>query len=271
MGGSADGLGEELEQGVARAAALIVEAAYPVALAGAGMSVESGIPPFRGPDGLWTRYGEPTSLSYQGFLKDPEEWWRVRLRDEVQPGNPTYVLKQAVDAAGPNPGHYALAELERLGKLRYLITQNVDDLHHRAGSVNMAEIHGNRTLLRCLECSLRLPRARYPVNQVPPSCAECGGLIKIDSVMFGEPIPRDVMAACLEQASRCDCMLLIGTSGTVHPAAGLPIAARERGAVLVEVNPRPSSLTPMADLVLSGASGEVLPRLVARVKEMMGQ
>ena len=263
-------LNEDLDAGIQRAAELLITAKHLVALVGAGMSVESGIPPFRGPGGLWTRYGEPTSLSYQGFIRDPAGWWEKRLRDEQEHGNPTYELKIAVDKAGPNPGHYALVELERMGLLKCIITQNVDNLHRRAGSINVAEIHGNRTKLRCLDCSVRLPRDEFLVVEIPPHCPECGGIIKIDTVMFGEPIPRDVLSVCLEQVEMCDCMLMVGTSGTVHPAASLPLAARDRGASLIEINPYETALTPAADLALNGPSGEILPLLVARVRGLRG-
>ena len=233
------------------------------------MSVESGIPPFRGPGGLWTRYGEPRSLSYQVYIQDPTEWWENRLRDEKHPGNPTHELRIAADNARPNPGHQALAELELIGFLKHIITQNVDNLHHQAGSINVAEIHGNRTKFRCLGCGLRLPRGEFTLVEIPPRCPECGGLVKIDSVMFGEQIPADVMATCIEQVKKCDCLLMIGTSGTVRPASGLPQIAKDRGSTLIEINPYQTSLTAAAHLVLRGSSGEILPLVVRAVKEAL--
>ena len=140
---------------IENAARILVAADYAIALTGAGLSVESGIPSFRGPDGLWTRYGQPSNLSYRVFARDPQDWWESRLRDEVTPGNPTYDLKDAVDNAVPNPGHLAIAELEDTGILKAVITQNVDDLHGRAGSRNLLEIHGNRNYLRCIGCGWR--------------------------------------------------------------------------------------------------------------------
>ena len=131
----------------------------------------------------------------------------------------------------------------------------------------MAEIHGNRTKLRCLDCGIRLPRSEFPVAHIPPACPECGGVIKIDSVMFGEPIPKDVMSVCVQQTEKCDCMLMIGTSGTVRPAASLPMVAKERGASLIEANPHETDLTPVADVVLTGPSGEVLTTLVRKIKD----
>ena len=260
-------LTRELEEGIHRAARLILNSIHLVALVGAGMSVESGIPPFRGPGGIWIRYGRPTTLDYRPFIEDPAGWWETRLKDEEAPGNATYELKLAVDGARPNAGHYALVELERLGLLKHIITQNVDNLHRRAGSNNVAEIHGNRTMLRCVGCGLRLPRDEFPIVEIPPRCPRCGETIKIDSVMFGEPIPPDVLALCLRQVEKCDCMLMIGTSGTVRPAASFPIVARGRGASLIEINPHKTPLTPSADILLCGPSGEILPVLVAEVRE----
>lgn len=257
---------EELHSKLEQVAQLVLDSEYLVVLVGAGLSVESGIPPFRGPGGLWTKYSEPLLLAYHEFVRDPKLWWETRLRDEEEPGNPVHELKVAVDRATPNAGHYALAELEHLSILKHVITQNVDNLHRRAGSVALTEIHGNRTWLRCVECGGRRSRQGFPMAVSPPRCPECGGILKLDTVMFGEPIPPLVLQACCEQVERCDCMLLIGTSGVVNPAAQLPRLARDRGASLVEINPHETALTSMCDLALAGPSGELLPRLVDRVR-----
>ena len=188
-------------------------------------------------------------------------------------------MKQAVDRAVPNAGHLALAEMERRGILRCVITQNVDNLQTVAGSRAVLEIHGNRNRLRCLQCGLRFHRgdleaqlSAHPelvegagLASGPPLCGECGGVLKLDTVMFGEPIPQDTLQACREAAERCDCMLLVGTSGTVNPAARLPLVAQERGATLIEVNPEPTSLTSWCDVVLTGPADDVLPRLLNRL------
>ena len=254
---------------VRRAADLIDRAGYVVALAGAGLSAGSGIPTYRGAGGLWTQHGTPPLLSYQEFASDPADWWRRRLAAEEDPSHPVYQMKQAVDRAVPNAGHLALAELERRGILRCVITQNVDDLQNAAGSRAVLEIHGNRNRLRCTGCGLRLPRAAHPgpvestpFYREPPTCASCGGVLKLDTVMFGEPIPQDTLIACREAAERCDCMLLVGTSGTVNPAARLPLVAKERGASLIEINPEATSLTPWCDIALVGAADDILPQLL---------
>jgi NAD-dependent deacetylase len=259
-------ISEELGKKLDEAAKVILGSKYLVVIVGAGLSVESEIPPYRGPGGLWTKYGEPPMLSYREFIRGPQSWWEERLQGEVEPGNPIYEMKMAIDQAEPNSGHYALVELERLGVLQQTITQNVDNLHRRAGSQRLVEIHGNRTWLRCLDCGNRRPREGFLLTDLPPRCPECQGVIKTDTVMFGEPIPPDVLQECWRQMELCDCVLLVGTSGTVNPAAQLPLVAKDRGATLIEVNPYETFLTPRCDLTLTGPSGEVLPMLVDRLR-----
>ena len=244
---------------------MIRRAGYVVALSGAGLSAGSGIPTYRGAGGLWTQHGTPPLLSYQEFASDPAAWWEKRLAAEEDPSHPVYQMKQAVDAAKPNAGHLALAELERRGVLRCVITQNVDNLHAEAGSQSLLEIHGNRTRLRCIECGLRFPRDGYELSGSQPLCLECGGVVKLDTVMFGEAIPPDVLMSCREAAERSDCMLLVGTSGTVNPAARLPLVAKENGAKLIEVNPEETPLTGWCDLVLTGSADAILPELLRSI------
>jgi len=247
---------------IARATDVLLRARHVIALTGAGLSVESGIPPFRGPGGLWTKHGEPPMNGYQRFLADPKQAWQDRLA----PRGPMRELWDALAAARPNPGHVALADLESLGVLKALITQNVDDLHRQAGSRRLLEIHGNATLIRCLECVARFPRAEIPTDELPPRCPRCGGLLKSDTVSFGEPIPPDVLTRCEQEAERADCMLVAGTSATVYPAAHFPIAVHARGGMLIEVNPHPSELTPVCAVSLRTESGVALPQLVDRVR-----
>jgi NAD-dependent deacetylase len=245
-----------------RAADCLVRARFLVVLTGAGMSVESGIPPFRGPGGLWTKHGEPPMDGYQRFLRDPRKAWEERLN----PSGPMRELWETLAAARPNPGHTALVELEELGVLKCLITQNVDDLHRAAGSKNVLEIHGNVTLIRCIQCVARYPRGAIDFAELPPRCPRCHGILKSDTVSFGEPIPPDVLDRCFEVAERADCMLVAGTSATVYPAAQFPIAMQQRGGDLVEVNPYESEITSLCRVVLRGPTGELLPRLVERVR-----
>jgi len=246
------------------AARCLLEARYVIALTGAGLSVESGIPPFRGPGGLWTKHGEPPMNGYQLFLADPRKAWEDRLN----PTGPMRELWDALHRAEPNPGHRALVDLEDMGLVQATITQNVDNLHRLAGSRRLLEIHGNATLIRCIQCVTRFEHDEIDYVVLPPSCPRCNGLLKSDTVSFGEPIPPDVLEACGEEAQRADCMIVAGTSATVYPAAGFPMAIAERGGDLIEVNPYPSDLTALCRVTLSGAAGEVLPALVERVREL---
>ncbi len=251
------------DEAIYQAATLLLNADYVVGLTGAGISVESGIPPFRGPGGLWTKYGEPPMNGYQRFLEDPKKAWEERL----SPTGPSKIIQETVRQAQPNPGHHALVDLETMGVLKYLITQNVDNLHRRAGSHHLAEIHGNSTLVRCLQCTSRYPLDTVSLEHLPPTCPQCGGMLKIDTVSFGEPIPPDVLDVCFRETQRCDCMLVAGTSATVYPAAWFPMQVRERGGHLIEVNLYESELTPLCTLSLRGQTGAILPRLVQALKD----
>ena len=246
------------------AARCLVQARYVIALTGAGLSVESGIPPFRGPGGLWTKHGEPPMNGYQRFLADPKKAWEDRLN----PSGPMRELWDALARAEPNAGHHALVDLEDMDVLRATITQNVDNLHRLAGCRRLLEIHGNATLIRCVRCVARFERDEIDYVTLPPACPRCRGILKSDTVSFGEPIPADVLSACSEQASRADCMIVAGTSATVYPAASFPIAIAERGGDLIEVNPYPSELTSMCRFALPGPAGDVLPLLVERVRAL---
>ncbi len=258
------GSGRGLEQAVEETAQLIHRANHVVALVGAGLSVESGIPPFRGPGGLWTKYGEPDMRGYERFMEDPKEWWEQRIS---RTGS-YQELMDALAQAKPNAGHAALKEMEELGYLKHIITQNIDNLHQEAGSRAITEIHGNRTKLRCLGCSQRWPLDEFPIDELPPKCPECAGIVKSDTVMFGEPIPRDALDECIRQAQVCDCMLLVGTSAQVYPAAGFPLDVKRSGGSLIEVNPNETPLTEIADVVLRAPSGESLPLVVTRLREL---
>ena len=259
---SEPGLKEQLEQ----AAQIIADSSYLIALVGAGMSKESGIPTFRGGDGLWDKHGEPPMDGYQRFLADPAAWWAERLSQQQQGGE----LAQAIEEAKPNPGHIALAEMERAGYLKHIITQNIDNLHQEAGSIAITEIHGNRTKMRCIECSNRWPREEFKTDQVPPKCPDCRGLVKGDTVMFGEPIPPDALESCNREAQRADAVLLLGTSAVVYPAAEFPAIAYRRGAKLIEVNPQETPLSDLCSAVLRAPSGEALPKLLELVKALAG-
>jgi NAD-dependent deacetylase len=244
-----------------RAVDLLVASRYTIAMTGAGVSVESGIPPFRGPGGLWTKHGEPPMDGYQRFLADPKGYWEGRLKAPSE-------IVQALAQAQPNAGHAALVELERLGLLRHLITQNIDNLHRAAGHQKLAEIHGNAQLLRCIGCSQRFAKEAIPValDDLPPRCPTCADIVKADTVHFGEPIPPDVLEVCFRETRQADCMLVAGTSALVYPAASFPQMVKQRRGVLIEVNLYDTPLTPLADCSLRGPFAEILPTLVEQVR-----
>ncbi len=261
-----------MEQLIERAARDLVNSNYPVALTGAGISTESGIADFRGPSGIWTRDPEAERRayrSYERFVQDPKGWWEERLT------NPS--LLGDLEKAMPNPGHYALAELEKMGILKCVITQNVDGLHEKAGTKNLLEYHGSVLKLRCASCTSRFALDEFDLeklrqeNQLPPRCPKCGGVVKTDGVAFGEPIPYDVAHQSLGEAGKCDLMLICGTSAVVYPFAELPRIAMQRMMVtIIEINAEPTPLTRegISDYLIQGKTGEILPGIVEEVKRI---
>jgi len=183
----------------------------------------------------------------------------------------------------PNPGHDALAELERMGILKWIITQNVDNLHQRAGSQKVLDYHGNAFKLRCVSCVARYDSKEFDLkrlrreNQLPPRCQKCGGIIKADTVYFKEPIPADVAQQSLEEAEKCDLMLICGTSAVVYPFANLPRVAKDRKfgkeTIVIEINAEPTPLTErkISDYLLQGKTGQILPKIVEEVKREKGK
>lgn len=225
-----------------------------VALTGAGVSQESGLRTFRDAQtGLWAQYKPEELASPQAFARDPKliwDWYAWR--------------REAVKGVRPNPGHYALAEMEKRAPGFTLITQNVDGLHRMAGNQNVLELHGNIQRVRCADCFTVTETWEEDIESVP-RCKQCDGLLRPDVVWFGESLPRDQLEAAVEAARSCDVFFSIGTSGVVQPAASLAFAAHNRGAVVVEVNAEPTPLTSKANFALHGKSGEILPRLVEAV------
>jgi NAD-dependent deacetylase len=249
---------------VEHAARVLASARYCIALVGAGISVESGIPPFRGAGGLWTRHGEPPMDQYAQAMSDPKAYWQSMLARRGSDDEFTRAIREAQ----PNDAHHALAQLERIGVLRHTITQNIDNLHFVAGSVAVTEIHGNRTKLRCIDCCARWPFEEFALDEadLPPACPLCRGIVKGDTVMFGEAIPQAALAECYAQSEQADCMLIAGTSATVTPAAWFPQVVLERGGVLVEVNVDETPLSSLCEASLRGQAGVVLPGLVDAVE-----
>jgi NAD-dependent deacetylase len=218
------------------------------ALTGAGISAESGVPTFRGPEGLWKEYRPEDLATPFAFQEDPKlvwEWydWRRGLISKCE----------------PNAAHKVLVEMERAFDDFLLITQNVDGLHQLAGSKHMVTIHGNIFTVRCTKCGVEFVDRRAPLPELPPTC-QCGGLLRPAVVWFHESLRPDDLMRATEAASRCEVMFVIGTSGIVYPAAGLPHQAKSNGAIILEFNLAPSSISEIADASFFGKAGETLPR-----------
>jgi len=227
------------------------DAARVVVFTGAGVSAESGIPTFRDAQtGLWARYRPEQLASPEGFRADPRTVWEW------------YAWRRAKClAAEPNPAHLAIAGLERRRPGVTLITQNVDGLHQRGGSVAPLELHGNLHRLKCFRCEAE--GGDWPESlETLPRCA-CGGLLRPAVVWFGESLPGEVLARAAEAGLQAELFFSVGTSSLVYPAAELPFSAKRRGAFLVEINPQPTPLSPHADLCLLGPAGSILPELLA--------
>ncbi|NWF64173.1 MAG: NAD-dependent deacylase [Chloroflexi bacterium] len=225
-----------------------------VVLTGAGVSQESGLRTFRDAQtGLWAQYKPEDLASPEAFARAPKlvwDWYAWR--------------REAIKGARPNPGHYALVEMENRIPNFTLITQNVDGLHRFAGSKNVLELHGNIQRVRCSECGM-FTETWGDDTEAVPVCHECGGLLRPDVVWFGEALPRGELEAAVRAARACQVFFSIGTSGVVQPAASLAHAARNNGSVVVEINAEPTPLTPRVDYAFHGKSGELLPELVKAV------
>jgi len=223
---------------------------------GAGVSAESGVPTFRGEDGLWKKFRAEELATFDAFQANPElvwEWYQYR--------------RELINKIKPNPGHYAIAEMPKLFDEFHLITQNVDGLHRVAGSENVVEIHGNIKRNKCLDCGELNYDEEF--QRFPPMC-ECGGRLRPDVVWFGEMLPADAVDIAFGVSRTCDLFFTVGTSGIVQPAASLPSLARQRGAFVVEINIEPTELTPVVDEHYQGKSGEIFPEIINKIKELKG-
>ena len=221
-------------------------------LTGAGISAESGIPTFRGEEGLWKKFRPEELANVDAFMRNPSlvwEWYSFR--------------QKIISSVQPNPGHYALAIMEEQWPDTWLITQNVDGLHRRAGNKQILELHGNIMRSRCIECDTMSESIRLENTEDVPKCS-CGGLMRPDVVWFGELLPETVLHRAFKEAESCQLFFCIGTSGIVQPAASLPLAAKRAGAYVVEINVEYTVLSNHIDETILGKSGEILPEIVHR-------
>ncbi|MHB8909493.1 MAG: NAD-dependent protein deacylase [Syntrophales bacterium] len=254
--------GEESEERIGRVAEMILKARRIVVFTGAGVSTESGIPDFRSPGGFWTKF-DPEDFTIEKFLSNPEtrrKQWRFLVSGDL--------LKDA----SPNAAHEAIAELEALGRLDCVITQNIDNLHQKAGNApgRVYELHGTMHWVRCLQCggryALEEVLKKYRAAADPPACEQCGGIMKPDVIFFGEALPEDTLNEATRHAGRCDLLIVVGSSLVVYPAATMPFIAKESGAKLVIVNLTPTPADRIADVVINAAAGDALTRILAAVR-----
>jgi NAD-dependent deacetylase len=228
------------------------------ALTGAGISVESGIPPFRGKGGLWEKYDPMEVAHIDAFLQNPTKAWNLLFKD----------MKEVLDKATPNDSHKGLAKLEAFGILKTIITQNVDGLHQMAGNTDVIEFHGNMAWQRCMKCDAHFKTSRVEITEIPPRC-DCGGILRPNAVLFGEMIPQEALWRSRQVATDCDVMLVMGTSAVVQPAALMPVVAKESGAKVIEINAERTPLTgEISDYLILGTAGDVMNGIVAQIERM---
>jgi NAD-dependent deacetylase len=259
---------------IQKAAEQLLNSKHAITLTGAGCSTESGISDFRGPNGIWTKNPDAERKAYQSYSKfqqNPKEYWKDRMAGASLLGDLTN--------ASPNPGHYALAELEKMGILKCVLTQNIDNLHQKAGSKKVLDYHGNISRLRCASCDTRYDPGEFDLDRLlaedrlPPLCRKCNGVLKSDVVHFHEAIPSDVAHESQKEAEKCDLMLICGTSAVVYPFAYLPRIARQgrmgKKTIIIEVNADPTPLTEegISDYLIQGKTGTILPAIWKEVKK----
>jgi NAD-dependent deacetylase len=245
-----------------KVAELIIGAKKLVVFSGAGISTESGIPDFRSPGGIWERF-DPDDFTYQKFIADPEsrrKQWRMLGEGHLTTG------------AEPNLAHYAIAELDEMGRLDCVITQNVDNLHQKAGvpAEKVFELHGNMQWAVCLGCGRRYPfeqiKLRLDQGEEIPDCEACHGLLKPSAVFFGEPLPYDVLTEASNRSSNCDLFIVVGSTLVVYPAANMPVYAVQAGARLVIINLSSTPMDGEAAVLINAKAGEAMSRIVDKVR-----
>ncbi len=241
----------DLDSQIHKAAKLIKESSHTTVFTGAGISVESGIPPFRGENGLWNKY-DPGFLDINYFYKYPLESWKLNKK----------IFYEFFGKAKPNPAHRIIARLEEQGFVKTVITQNIDGLHQEAGSRNVLEFHGTSRRLSCCDCSKKYDFHQEMLAVLPPKC-ECGGILKPDYIFFGEPIPEPAASLSFKEAELAELFLVIGTTGEIQPASMIPRIAKENDGQIIEINTKRSYYTAeITDIFLQGKATEILGRLI---------
>lgn len=238
-------------------AELICKAKHPIAFTGAGISVESGIPPFRGQGGLWNKY-DPGFLTLSTFHRQPEKSWAI-IKE---------IFYDHWGEASPNPAHHALAQLEQMGLLKGIVTMNIDNLHQKAGSAKVIEYHGTIDRMICEKCGKTYPAQKTLTQQIPPKCT-CGAILKPDFIFFEEGIPSQAYSESITLARKTDLVLVIGTTGEVMPACYIPIIAKQGGATIIEINPSASTYThSTTDIYIPQKAGVALEEIIKEAKKI---
>ncbi len=237
---------------IKKVAQLIKNSKYCIAFSGAGISVESGIPPFRGESGIWNRY-DPHLLDLSYFYSQPAKSWEA-IRE---------IFYDFFTEAKPNDAHLVLAELEKSGVVKAVITQNIDNLHYVAGSKRVFEFHGNSQKLKCLDCYTYYDAKNVDLKVIPPKCEKCGGLLKPDFIFFGEGIPSDAYQNSFNAAQKADVVIILGSTGEVMPACQVPVIAKQNGATIIEINPDDSNFTnQITDFHIKMKAGEAMKAIM---------
>jgi NAD-dependent deacetylase len=244
---------------IQQAAQDLSRAKYVVALTGAGSSVESKIPPFRGKGGLWEKIDPMEFAHIDAFMRNPRKVWDVMIKE----------MKGVIDQAEPNDAHKGLARLEEWGLLKTIITQNVDGLHQRAGNTDVIEFHGNFAWQRCLDCQRKYATQDIDLAQLPPRCV-CGGILRPDCIFFGEMIPPQHLWRSQQVSADCDLMLVVGTSAVVQPAAYMPVIAKENGAKVIEINMERTPLSKsISDYYILGRAGQIMNAIINELEKLL--
>ncbi len=250
--------GEVMDELIRKAAEIIVKSHSLIALTGAGISVESGIPDFRSAGGLWDKYDPSVYAHIDSFHRNPRMVWKM-----------IFDMIDLTRNARPNSAHQALAELERRDFLKGLITQNIDNLHQEAGSRNVIEFHGNAKHLECLNCPGRYEIDEFELKSEPPQCRSCGEILKPSVIFFGEMIPQKALMESQVLSASADAILVIGTSAVVYPASSIPYTAKQHGARVMEFNLERTGLTGViSDIFIQGSVGITLPLLVEEIEKL---
>jgi NAD-dependent deacetylase len=243
-----------LKADIQKAKELVANAKKILAFTGAGISVDSGIPDFRSEGGLWKRFDPLEHATLESFQRNPTKFWTMGKE-----------LAETIVKAQPNPAHIALAKLEEKGKLAGVITLNIDNLHQAAGNKKVIELHGNYLSAHCIECDSeyfgKKVHESVAQGEIPPKCEKCGGILKSEAILFGEPLPEKPMAEAVKLCRNTDLMIVIGTSLTVYPAAYLPQIAKNAGAKIILLNPEGINKDGIADIVLKGRATDIIPKI----------